>query len=154
MLSDQHGQFALHLLPTDGTPGRLLKNVFHPCWDVTWSPDGKWIASKLESTASDRRIYVIPVKSTQGDEESQTFRLKIKGELLNAQHLRGHLIQNSWRSRQRTVNGMTLACINVETGKSHGSIESMVMIHNHAGRGAENRIGWVHAEGRSDQLAA
>ena len=61
VLSDKHGQFALHLLPVDGTPGRMIKNVFHPCWDAKWSPDGQWIAIEAESTASDRSIYVMPV---------------------------------------------------------------------------------------------
>ena len=28
VLSDKHGQFALHLLHLDGTPGRMIKNVF------------------------------------------------------------------------------------------------------------------------------
>ena len=63
VLSDKHGQFALHLLPVDvdADPGRMIKNVFHPCWDAKWSPDGQWIAIEAESTASDRSIYVMPV---------------------------------------------------------------------------------------------
>ena len=81
VLSDRHGQFALHLLPTDGTPGRLLKNVFHPCWDVTWSPDGQWIALDAESTASDRSIYVVPINRPRKATKIHTFQLKIKGSM-------------------------------------------------------------------------
>ncbi len=86
VLSDKHGQFALHLLPVDGTSGRLIKNVFHPCWDVKWSPDGQWIAIEAESTASDRSIYVMPINRPRKTGKSNVAKVATTQLKLNAQN--------------------------------------------------------------------
>jgi dipeptidyl aminopeptidase/acylaminoacyl peptidase len=86
VLSDMKGQFALFLLPIDGSPPHMVRNVFHPCWDVAWSPDGQWIALESESTASDRSLHLVPINRPRKGTKAQTIQLKINGKLLNAQH--------------------------------------------------------------------
>ena len=147
VLSDRHGQFALHLLPTDGTPGRLLKNVFHPCWDVTWSPDGQWLALEAESTASDRSIYVIPINRPRKATKIHTFQLKIKGEVLNAQN-------PTWSPDSKFLafsaeNGEwhDIGLFNVETREITWVNESIGDDTQPAWSRSGEMIGWVHAEG-------
>ena len=86
VLSDMKGQFALYTLPIDGSPARLKKNVFRPCWDAVWSPDGQWIALEAESTASNRSIYLVPANRPHKGIKAHTIQLKINDEVLNAQH--------------------------------------------------------------------
>ncbi len=86
VLSDKHGQFALHLLPVDGTPGRMIKNVFHPCWDAKWSPNGQWIALEAESTASDRSIYVMPINRPHKGGKGKATKISTTKIDLNAAH--------------------------------------------------------------------
>ncbi|MBI2331642.1 MAG: PD40 domain-containing protein [Chloroflexi bacterium] len=63
VLSEAKGQFALYILPIDGSGEHMIRNIFHPCWDAAWSPDGLWIAVESEAAASDRSIHVVPVSS-------------------------------------------------------------------------------------------
>jgi len=84
VLSDANGQFALYALPLDGSRQRMIRNIFHPCWDAAWSPDGRWIAVESEALASDRSIHIVPVgKSSKG---AKTVQLMQGGKPLNAQH--------------------------------------------------------------------
>jgi dipeptidyl aminopeptidase/acylaminoacyl peptidase len=152
VLSDKHGQFALHLVHLDGTPGRMIKNVFHPCWDAKWSPDGQWIAIEAESTASDRSIYVMPVNRPRKTGKGKTARvfteqLKINGQLLNAEH-------PAWSPDSKFLafsgeNGEwhDIGLFNVET-------QEITWVNKSAGddtmpawsRSGEI-IGWIHSEG-------
>jgi dipeptidyl aminopeptidase/acylaminoacyl peptidase len=147
VLSDKHGQFALHLLPVDGEPGQLLKNVFHPCWDVAWSPDGSWIAIEAESTASDRSIYVMPVNRPRKGPRINTVQLKINGQLLNAQH-------PAWSPDSKTL------ALSAENGEWHNiglfHVETQEITWANESSGDDTRpawspdgrcLGWVHAEG-------
>lgn len=149
VLSDKHGQFALHLLPVDGTPGRLLKNVFHPCWDAKWSPNGQWIAIEAESTASDRSIYVMPINRPRKATKVATTQLKINGQLLNAQN-------PAWSPDSKFLafsgeNGEwhDIGLFNVETQEITWVNESVGDDTQPAwSRSGETpRVGWVHAEG-------
>ena len=147
VLSDRHGQFALHLLPADGTPGRLLKNVFHPCWDVTWSPDGQWIALEAESKASERSIYVIPINRPRKATKIHTIQLKVKGEVLNAQN-------PAWSPDSKFLafsgeNGEwhAIGLFNVETHEITWLNESVGDDTQPAWSRSGETIGWVHAEG-------
>ncbi len=144
VLSDKHGQFALHLLPVDGTPGRLLKNVFHPCWDAKWSPDGQWIAIEAEAAASDRSIYVMPVNRPRKATKVATTQLK-----LNAQHpawspdskylaLSGNAERGEWHN---------IGLFNVETQEITWVNESTGDDTQPAWSRSGEIIGWVHAEG-------
>jgi dipeptidyl aminopeptidase/acylaminoacyl peptidase len=79
VLSDERGQFALYLLSMKTGEKKLLLDIQRPIWDVTWSPDGKWIAVEAEMEASDRGIFVIDV-------EHGTWRqLELENRGLNAQ---------------------------------------------------------------------
>lgn len=147
ILSDKHGQFALHLLPVDGTPGRMIKNVFHPCWDAKWSPDGQWIAIEAESTASDRSIYVMPVNRPRKGIRVNTTQLKINGQLLNAQ-------TPAWSPDSKFLafsgeNGEwhDIGLFNVETQEITWVNESTGDDMQPAWSRSGESIGWVHSEG-------
>ena len=147
VLSDRHGQFALHLLPTDSTPGRLLKNVFQPCWDVTWSPDGQWIALEAESTASDRSIYVIPINRPRKATKIHTFQLKIKGEVLNAQNPVWSPDSKFLAFSAENREWHNIGLFNVETREITWVNESVGDDTQPAWSQSGETIGWVHAEG-------
>jgi dipeptidyl aminopeptidase/acylaminoacyl peptidase len=59
ILSDEPGQFSLFLLSLTTQESKLLFDIQRPCWDVKWSPDGKWIAVEVEMQASDRGLFVV-----------------------------------------------------------------------------------------------
>lgn len=147
VLSDQKGQFALYLLPVDGSPHRLLKNVFHPCWDAKWSPDGQWIAIEAESTASDRSIYVMPVNRSRKGVRINTTQLKINGQLLNVQ-------QPAWSPDSKFLafsgeNGEwhDIGLFNVETQEITWVNESTGDDTQPAWSRSGDCIGWIHSEG-------
>ena len=147
VLCDRQGQFALYLLPTDGTLGRLLKNVFRPCWDVTWSPDGQWLALEAESTASNHSIYVIPINRPRKATKIHTMQLKIKGEVLNAQN-------PAWSPDSKFLafsgeNGEwhDIGLFNVDTREITWVNRSVGDDTQPAWSRSGEAIGWVHAEG-------
>ncbi len=147
VLSDKHGQFALHLLPVDGTPGRMLKNVFHPCWDAKWSPDGQWIAIEAESIASDRSIYIMPVNRPRKGVRVNTTQLTINGQLLNSQ-------QPAWSPDSKFLafsgeNGEwhDIGLFNIETQQITWVNESIGDDTQPAWSRSGDCIGWVHSEG-------
>ncbi len=80
ILSDERGQFALYLLSIETGDKKLLVDLQRPIWDVSWSPDGKWIAIEAEMQASDRGLFVIEVESGRYEP------VRAKGAELNAQH--------------------------------------------------------------------
>jgi len=120
VLSDMKGQFAAYLLPIDGSPVRLLKNIFHPCWDAVWSPDGQWIAIESESTASDRSIHVVPVGRTRKGPKVNTVQLKVNGRVLNAQHPAWSPDSKFLAFCGENVEWHDIGLFNVETQESHG----------------------------------
>jgi dipeptidyl aminopeptidase/acylaminoacyl peptidase len=149
VLSDKHGQFALHLLPVDGTPGRMIKNVFHPCWDVKWSHDGQWIAIEAESTASDRSIYVMPINRPRKTGKGKTIKVATTELKLNAQHpawspdskflaFSGDAEHGEWHDIGLfNVETQIITWVNKSTGDDTQPAWS---------RSGET-IGWVHSEG-------
>ncbi len=152
VLSDKHGQFALHLIHLDGTPGRMIKNVFHPCWDAKWSPDGQWIAIEAESTASDRSIYVMPVNRPRKGVKVNTVQLKVNGQLLNAQ-------QPAWSPDSKFLafsgeNGEwhDIGLFNVESKEITWVNESTGDDTQPAWSRSGEIIGWVHSEGAKTSL--
>ncbi|MBE0671376.1 MAG: S9 family peptidase [Anaerolineales bacterium] len=147
VLSDAKGQFALFLLPIDGSPPHLLRNIFHPCWDATWSPDGQWIAVESESTASDRSIHIVPVGRSRKGPKTTTIQLKFDNKVLNAQ-------QPAWSPDSKFLafsaeldEWHEIGLFNVET-------QEITWVNQSAGddmqpawsRSGES-IGWVHSEG-------
>jgi len=147
VLSDKHGQFALHLLPVDGTPGRMIKNVFHPCWDAKWSPDGQWIAIEAESTASDRSIYVMPINRPRKTGKGIATKVATTELKLNAQN-------PAWSPDSKFLafsgeNGEwhDIGLFNVETGEITWVNQSAGDDTQPAWSRSGQTIGWVHAEG-------
>ncbi len=149
VLSDKHGQFALHLLHLDGTPGRMIKNVFRPCWDVTWSPDGQWIALEAESTASDRSIYVMPINRPRKTGKGKATKVATTQINLNAQN-------PVWSPDSKFLafsgeNGEwhDIGLFNVENQEITWVNESIGDDTQPAWSrsGDAQRIGWVHSEG-------
>jgi dipeptidyl aminopeptidase/acylaminoacyl peptidase len=149
VLSDKHGQFALHLLPVDvdADPGRMIKNVFRPCWDAKWSPDGQWIAFEAESTASDRSIYVMPINRPRKTGKGKATKVATTQIKLNVQH-------PAWSPDSKFLafsgeNGEwhDIGLFNVET-------QEITWVNQSAGDDTQpawsrsgELIGWVHAEG-------
>ncbi|MBC7878154.1 MAG: S9 family peptidase [Anaerolineales bacterium] len=147
VLSDQKGQFALYLLAADGSSRRLLKNVFHPCWDAKWSPDSQWIAIEAESIASDRSIYVMPVNRSRKGVRVNTTQLKINDQLLNAQN-------PAWSPDSKFLafsgeNGEwhDIGLFNVETQEITWVNESIGDDTQPAWSRSGESIGWIHSEG-------
>ncbi len=153
VLSDKHGQFALHLIHLDGTPGRMIKNVFRPCWDVKWSPDGQWIAIEAESTASDRSIYVMPVnRPRKGGVKVRTVQLKINGQILNAQ-------QPAWSPDSKFLafsaennEWHDIGLFNTETQEISWVNESDGDDSQPAWSRSGESIGWIHSDGAQTKL--
>ncbi len=147
VLSDKHGQFALHLLHLDGTPGRMIKNVFHPCWDVSWSPDGQWIAIEAESTASDRSIYVMPINRPHKTGKGKATKVPTTELKLNAQN-------PVWSPDSKFLafsgeNGEwhDIGVFNVENQEITWVNESIGDDTQPAWSRSGDTIGWVHSEG-------
>lgn len=141
VLSDERGQFALYLLSARTREKKLLLDVQRPIWDVTWSPDGTWIAVEAESTASDRNILIV---SAHGGE---TFQLELNHKTLNAQH-------PAWSpdSKQLAFSGENgewhdIGLFNVETKTITWVNQSIGDDIQPAWSRDGSRIGWIHAEG-------
>ncbi len=60
-LSNQSGNFDAYVMPARGGPARCVLSIQRPCWDVRWSPDGKWLAVAFESSGQDYGVYLIPL---------------------------------------------------------------------------------------------
>jgi dipeptidyl aminopeptidase/acylaminoacyl peptidase len=146
VLSDQCGQFSLYLLSMESAEKRLLLDVNHPIWGVSWSPDGKWIASEAEAEASDRVIIVVEVKSGNWQ------KLKVENKPLNAQH-------PTWSPDSRLIafsaireEWSDIGLYKVGTGEihwlTHCAGDDMSPCWSRDGR----RLSWLHAEGAANQV--
>ncbi len=146
ILCDEKGQFALYTMPTQGGEKTLLMDIQRPCWDVRWSPDGKWICVEAETTASDRGLFVV---SSQGGDPLQ---VRQTGEGANAQHA-------AWSPDGKEVafsgeNGEwhDIGIYEVETGEviwvslSEGDDTSPCWSFD------GSRLAWVHAQGAATRL--
>jgi dipeptidyl aminopeptidase/acylaminoacyl peptidase len=147
VLSDSKGQFALYLLPINGDPAMLLRNIYHPCWDAAWSPDGQWIAVESESTASDRSIHVVPVGRTRKGPKVTTIQLRINGKALNAQ-------QPAWSPDSKFLafsaeldEWHEIGLFNVDTKEISWATQSAGDDTQPAWSWDGSRIGWIHSEG-------
>ncbi len=147
VLSDAKGQFALFLLPIDGSPARLIKNIFHPCWDVAWSPDGQWIAVESESTASDRSIHLVPINRPRKGAKANTIQLKIDNKILNAQ-------QAAWSPDSKFLafsaeldEWHDIGLFNVESQEITWVNQSTGDDTQPAWSRSGDVIGWIHSEG-------
>jgi dipeptidyl aminopeptidase/acylaminoacyl peptidase len=147
VLSDSKGQFALYLLPINGDPAMLLRNIYHPCWDAAWSPDGQWIAVESESTASDRSIHVVPVGRTRKGPKVTTIQLRIHGRALNAE-------QPAWSPDSKFLAFSAELDEWHDIGLFHVETQEITWVNQSVGDDTQpawsrdgSRLGWIHAEG-------
>ena len=141
ILSDESGSFALYLLNIETLEKNLLLDVHRPIWDVAWSPDGKFIAAEVESTASDRAIYIVEVASGKWKV------IEIDSESLNAQH-------PIWSSDSKHLlfsceNGEwhNIGLYDVETEKITWVTDSVGDDTQPTVSRSGEFIGWIHSEG-------
>lgn len=151
ILSDESGSFALYLLNIETQEKKLLLDIHRPIWDVTWSPDGKYIAVEAEAKASDREIYVVGVKSgTLRQGSGQAWKVvSEKGETLNTQH-------PVWSSDSKHLifsceNGEwhNIGLYDVETEKITWVTESIGDDTQPTTARSGEIIGWIHSVGAS-----
>jgi dipeptidyl aminopeptidase/acylaminoacyl peptidase len=146
ILSDEKGQFALYVMSITGGKPKLIMDIHRPCWDVRWSPDGKWICVEAETTASDRGLFIV---SIDGGEPVQ---IKEKDEAINAQHA-------AWSPDSRVI------AFSGENGEWHDiglyEVESGNIIWANQSEGDDTSpcwsfdgslLGWVHAEGAATRI--
>ncbi|HNB36095.1 MAG TPA: prolyl oligopeptidase family serine peptidase [Anaerolineales bacterium] len=145
VLSDAKGIFSLYVLPLDDSGARMIRNIFHPCWDVAWSPDGKWIAVESEAAASDRSIHIVPVGRHKG--QVRTVQLTQNGKGLNAQH-------PAWSPDSRFLafscensEWFNIGLFNIETQEVSWVTDSTGDDTQPAWSRSGEIIGWVHSEG-------
>lgn len=151
ILSDQSGSFALYLLDIETKEKKLLLDIHRPIWDVTWSPDGKYIAVEAEAKASDREIYIVGVESgTLRQGSGQAWKvLSENDETLNAQH-------PTWSSDSKHLifsceNGEwhNIGLYDVETEKITWVTESIGDDTQPTTARSGEIIGWIHSVGAS-----
>ena len=61
-LADKSGHFDAYLLNINKGETRLVFSNGHPCWDVTWSPDGRWLSVEVEMRGQDYGLFLVPLE--------------------------------------------------------------------------------------------
>ncbi|MBN8655036.1 MAG: S9 family peptidase [Anaerolineae bacterium] len=145
VLSEAKGQFALFILPLDGSGEHMIRNIFHPCWDAAWSPDGLWIAVESEAAASDRSIHIVPVGRHKG--KVRTVQLMWEGKALNAQHPAWSPDSKFLAFSAEVDEWHDIGLFNIETQEitwvDQSAGDKTQPVWSRSGEG----IGWVQAEG-------
>lgn len=145
VLSEAKGQFALFILPIDGSGEHMIRNIFHPCWDAAWSPDGLWIAVESEAAASDRSIHIVPVGRHKG--KVRTVQLMWEGKALNAQHPAWSPDSKFLAFSAEVDEWHDIGLFNIETQEitwvDQSAGDKTQPVWSRSGEG----IGWVQAEG-------
>lgn len=148
VLSDEQGQFALYLLSIETGEKRLSLDLHRPIWDVTWSPDGKWIAVETEMEASDRGIFVGKVESGEWK------RIGIGNSTLNAKHPAWSPDSKSLAFSAESDEWFDIGLYEIETGEVHWLTQNIGDDTSPCWSRDGSRIGWVHAEGAATSLMA
>ena len=73
--------FCTYLLDLETRQLRLVLDTPNPDWDLSYSPDGNWLAVEAEGQAQDYQVHLI---STPG---GQALRLEMDGKPLNARQV-------------------------------------------------------------------
>ncbi len=145
VLSEAKGQFALYILPTDGSGEHMIRNIFHPCWDAVWSPDGLWIAVESEAAASDRSIHIVPVGRHKG--KVYTTQLLWEGKALNAQHPAWSPDSKSLAFSAEVNEWHDIGVFNIESQEIHWVDQSAGDKTQPVWSRSGDGIGWIQAEG-------
>ncbi|MCJ7432178.1 MAG: S9 family peptidase [Anaerolineales bacterium] len=146
VLSDVIGHFALYLLTIATGETKLLFDIHRPCWDVRWSPNGKWLAVEVEAKASDRAIYIV------NSDDGTWHEIKNNDKALNAEH-------PAWSPDSQYL------AFSGESGEWHDiglyevKTSKVSWLSGSAGDDSfpcwprdERLVGWIHAEGAATRL--
>ena len=60
-LADSSGHFDAYVLNIKDGKSKLVFSNEHPCWNVYWSPDGRWLAVEVEMVGQDYGIFLVPL---------------------------------------------------------------------------------------------
>ena len=146
ILSDERGQFALYRLYIETGEKKLLLEIHRPIWDVSWSPDGRWIAAEAEMEASDRGIFIVDV------EREISHQIKIQDRPLNAQHPAwspdSKFLAFSAESGEWFDIGLYDVQTDISTWLTHTTGDDTSPSWSLDGK----RIGWLHAAGAANSM--
>lgn len=145
VLSDAKGIFSLYVLPLDDSGARMIRNIFHPCWDVAWSPDGRWIAVESEAAASERSIHIVPAGRHKG--KVRTVQLMQDGKALNAQHPAWSPDSKSLAFSCENSEWFNIGLFDVETQEVSWVTDSNGDDTQPAWSRSGGVIGWIHHQG-------
>jgi dipeptidyl aminopeptidase/acylaminoacyl peptidase len=146
ILSDEHGQFALYLLSLELSEKQLMLDIQHPIWDVSWSPDGRWIVVEVEMQASDRGIFIVEVKTG-------TWRqIEADGKILNAQHPAWSPDSKFLAFSAESGEWFDVGVYEMDHCKVHWLTEDNGDNTSPCWSEDGKRIGWIHAEGAATSL--
>jgi Tol biopolymer transport system component len=163
VLSDERGQFALYLLSIETGEKRLLLDLHRPIWDVTWSPDGRWIAVEAEMEASERGVFVIEVEpfDTAQDRRRKWKELMLSPSALSHRERGLNAKHPAWSPDSRWIafsaeseEWFDIRLYEIETGKINRLTQSAGDDTSPCWSRDGSRIGWVHAEGAATSLMA
>ncbi len=146
VLSDAKGIFSLYVLPLDGSGARMVRNIFHPCWDAAWSPDGMWIAVESEAAASERSIHIVPVGRRKGPRVGTT-QLKADGKALNAMHPAWSPDSKSLAFACENGEWHNIGLYDVDSGQIKWVTESEGDDFQPTWSRSGETLGWVHHQG-------
>jgi dipeptidyl aminopeptidase/acylaminoacyl peptidase len=148
VLSDEHGQFSLYLHSIETNEKRLLLDIHHPIWDVSWSPDGKWIVAEAEMAASDRGLFVVEVETGRWEQ------IRADDRYLNAK-------QPAWSPDSKFLafsaesgEWFDIGLYEVDTGKITWLTQSTGDDTSPCWSRDGKQISWVHAEGAADIIVS
>jgi Tol biopolymer transport system component len=141
ILSDERGQFALYLLFIETGENKLLLDLQRPIWDVSWSPDGNWIAAEAEMHASDRGLFVVEVETGKYEQ------IKANGAALNAQHPAWSVDSKILAFSAESGEWFDIGLYYMETGETHWLTQGPGDDTSPNWSQDGNRICWLHSDG-------
>ena len=80
-ISDSQGNFCTYILELETKELRLFLDTPNPDWDLSYAPDGAWLAVEAEGQAQDYQVHLVAIPS------GQVRRLEKDGKALNAQQV-------------------------------------------------------------------
>ena len=146
ILSDEHGHFALYLLSFESAEKQLLLDVHHPIWDVSWSPDGRWIAAEVEMQASDRGIFIVEVES------GMWRQIEANGKVLNAQYPAWSPDSRFLAFSAESEEWFDVAFYEMDSSKLHWLTQGNGDNTSPCWSADGKQISWIRAEGAATSL--
>jgi len=146
VLSDANGHFALYILAIAIGETKLLFDIYRPCWDVRWSPNGKWLAVEVEAEASNRAIYIV------NSDDGAWHEIKNNDKALNAENPvwspDSEYLAFSGESGEWHDIGLYEIKTSEVSWLSQSAGDDSFPCWSRDGK----RVGWIHAEGAATRL--